>query len=158
LGNILITATWLDAGKMLGWGSNAAVEKRAKLLARMVALIMHGLETKTYEQFIASFSNPGAEPDASERQRYELHFRMRIAPKCGYDGTACYLPSELPWATLRGHGDDFGVFITIFGVGTTVGLHLNSGERAGCDACVIVRSLTTMPGFRSFSALERSLG
>jgi hypothetical protein len=143
---------------MLGWGRSVAVEKRAKLLARMVALIMHGLETKTYEQFFASFSNPGTEPDASERQRYELHFQMRIEPKCGYDGTACYLPSEPPWATLKGHGADFGVFITIFGVGTTVGLHLNSGERAGRDASAIVRSLTAMPGFKSFSALERSLG
>jgi hypothetical protein len=143
---------------MLGWGRSVAVEKRAKLLARMVALIMHGLETKTYEQFIASFSNPGTEPDASERLRYELHFQMWIEPKCGYDGTACYLPSEPPWATLKGHGADFGVFITIFGVGTTVGLHLNSGERAGRDASAIARSLTAMPGFRGFSALERSLG
>jgi hypothetical protein len=143
---------------MLGWGGSVAVEKRAKLLARMVALIMHGLETKTYEQFIAGFSNPGAEPDASERQRCELRFQMRIEPKCGYDGTACYLPTEPSWATLKGHGDDFGVFITIFGVGTTVDLHLNSGERAGRDASAIVRRLTAMPGFRSFSALERSRG
>ena len=143
---------------MLRWGRSVAVEKRAKLLARMVALIMHGLETKTYEQFIASFSNPGTEPDASERQRYELHFQMRIEPKCGYDGMACYLPSEPPWATLKGHGADFGVFITIFGVGTTVDLHLNSGEKAGRDASAIVRRLTAMPGFRSFSALEQSLG
>jgi hypothetical protein len=143
---------------MLGWGGSVAVEKRAKLLARMVALIMHGLETKTYEQFIAGFSNPGAEPDASERQCCELHFQMRIEPKCGYDGTACYLPTEPSWATLKGHGDDFGVFITIFGVGTTVDLHLNSGERAGRDASAIVRRLTAMPGFRSFSALERSRG
>ena len=41
---------------MFGWGRKGAVEKRAKLLARMVTLIVHGLRTKTYEQFIASFS------------------------------------------------------------------------------------------------------
>src|ERR1700692_4907580 len=102
----------MEAGAMLGWGRKAAVERRAKLLARMTALIMHGLETKTYEQFIASFSNPGAGPDAPERQRYELHFQMRIAPKCGYDGTACYLPREPCWASLKGHRDAFGVLLT----------------------------------------------
>ena len=59
---------------MLGWGRNSAVEKRAKLLARMTTLIMRGLQTKTYEQFIASFSNPDGEPDASERQRHEFTF------------------------------------------------------------------------------------
>ena len=42
---------------MLGWGRKAAIEKRAKLLARMTALILQGLQTKSYEQFIASFSN-----------------------------------------------------------------------------------------------------
>ena len=47
---------------MLGWGRNSAVEKRAKRLARMTPLIMHGLQTKTYEQFIASFSNPAGSP------------------------------------------------------------------------------------------------
>jgi hypothetical protein len=144
----------LETGVMLGWGRNSEVEKRAKLLARMTALIMRGLETKTYEQFIAIFSNPGAEPDSSERQRNELHFQMHIAPKCGYDGTACYPPIEPPWATLRGHGDDFGVFITIFGAGVTVGLHLKSGERAGRDARAIVRSLTATPGFSNLSALD----
>jgi hypothetical protein len=140
---------------MLGWGRKATVEKRAKLLARMIDLIIYRLQTKTYEQFIASFSNPGAEPGAFERQRHELHFQMRISAMCGYDARACYPPSEPPWALLRGHGDDFGVFINIsISAGITVGLHLNSGERAGRDAGAIVRSLTAMPGFRSFSALE----
>jgi hypothetical protein len=32
--------------------------KRAKLLARMINLIMHSLKAKPYEQFVASFSNP----------------------------------------------------------------------------------------------------
>jgi hypothetical protein len=53
---------------MFGWGRKGAVEKRAKLLARMVTLIVHGLQTQTYEQFVASFSNPGEEPDAVKRQ------------------------------------------------------------------------------------------
>jgi len=59
-------------------------------------------------------------------------------------------------AFLQGDGDDFGVFVTIsHSAGITVGLHLHSGESAGRDAGAIVRILTAMPGFRSFSALER---
>jgi hypothetical protein len=140
---------------MLGWRHNAAVEKRVKLLARMTALILHGLQTKTYEQFIASFSNPGAEPDTSERQSHKLHFLMQISPTCEYYATACYPRDELPWTFLQGDGDDFGVFITLSQSGEiTVGLHLESGETAGRDAQNIVRILTAVPGFRSFSALE----
>jgi hypothetical protein len=140
---------------MLGWGRNSAVEKRAKLLARMTALIMHGIKTKTYEQFIASFSNPGGEPDALERQSHILHFLMRISPTCEYYATARYPRDDPPWASLQGDGDDFGVFITISQSGEiTVGLHLESGEVAGRDAQAVVRSLTAMPGFTSFSGLE----
>ena len=140
---------------MLGWGRNSAVEKRAKLLARMTTLIMRGLQTKTYEQFIASFSNPDGEPDASELQRHELHFQMRISPTCEYYATVCYPRDERPWAFLQGDRDDFGVFVTLSQSGEiTVGLHLESGETAGHDAQAIVRTLTAMPGFSSFSALE----
>lgn len=140
---------------MLSWGRNSAVEKRAKLLARMTTLIMRGLQTKTYEQFIASFSNPDGEPDASERQRHELHFQMRISPTCEYYATACYPRDEPPWAFLQGDGDDFGVFINLSRSGEiTVGLHLESGEAAGCDAQAMVRILTAMPGFKSFAVLE----
>ena len=96
---------------MLGWGRNSALEKRANLLVRMTALVMHGLQTKTYEQFIASFSNPGAEPDTSERQRRELHFLMQISRTCEYCATASYPREEPPWAFLQGDGDDFGVFV-----------------------------------------------
>ena len=140
---------------MLGWGRRAAVEERAKLLARMVALILRGLQTKTYEQFIASFSNPGGEPDALERQSHILHFLMRISPTCEYYATARYPRDDPPWASLQGDGDDFGVFMTLSQSGEiTVGLHLESGETAGRDAQNIVRILTAVPGFRSFSALE----
>jgi hypothetical protein len=140
---------------MFGRGRTAAVEKRAKLLARMSALILHGLQTKTYEQFIASFSNPDAKPDTSERQRHELRFLMQISLTCEYYATACYPRDDPPWAFLQGDGDDFGVFITLSQSGEiTVGLHLESGETAGRDAQAIVHSLTAMPGFSSFSAVE----
>jgi hypothetical protein len=140
---------------MFGRGRTAAVEKRAKLLARMSALILRGLQTKNYEQFIASFSNPGAEPDSSERQRHELRFLMQISLTSEYYATACYPRDDPPWAFLQGDGDDFGVFITLSQSGEiTVGLHLESGETAGRDAQAIVHSLTAMPGFSSFSAVE----
>ena len=140
---------------MLGWGRKAGAEERAKLLARMTALILHGLQTKTYEQFIANFSNPGGEPDPLERQSHILHFLMRISPTCEYYATARYPRDDPPWASLQGDGDDFGVFMTLSQSGeVTVGLHLDSGETAGRDAQAIVRILTALPGFRSFSEVE----
>ena len=145
---------------MLGWGRKAAVKRRAKLLARMIGLIMHGLKTKSYEQFVASFSNPGGEPDAFDRSNRKLHFQMRISPTCWYDVTASYSRSysrgESPWVSLRGGGDDFGVFITASpSSGITVGPQLAPGQKAGPDARAIMRSLYAMPGFRNFAAIER---
>jgi hypothetical protein len=44
----------------------AVVEKRAKQIARMVLVIIDGLQTKTYEQFVAIFSNPGNVPSTQQ--------------------------------------------------------------------------------------------
>jgi hypothetical protein len=142
---------------MFGSGRKAVVEERAKLLARMIALIIRGLQTKSYEQFVASFSNPGEEPDAFEQVNRELHFQMRISPTCWYDASASYDGS--PWVSLQGGGDDFGVLITVSpSAGITVGTNLSSGHRAGRDAQAIVRTLSAMPGFSNSAAIERSLG
>src|SRR5260370_32103057 len=120
---------------MFGWGRKGAVEKRAKLLSRMIALITHGLKSKPYEQFVASFSNPGKEPDAFDRSNRELHFQMRISPTCWYDATATYPLRESSWVSLHGGGDDFGVLITVSpNAGITVGLHLASGQIAVPDS------------------------
>jgi hypothetical protein len=144
---------------MFGWGRKAAVKRRAKLLARMIGLITHGLKTKSYEQFVASFSNPGKEPDAFDRSNRKLHFQMRISPTCWYDATASYPLRESPWVSLHGGGDDFGVLITVSpSDGVTVGPHLASGQRAGRDAQAVINSLYAMPGFRSFAAIERAVG
>jgi hypothetical protein len=102
---------------MLGWGRRGAMEKRAEMLGRMIALIMHALKSKSYEQFVASFSNPGEEPDAFDRSNRELHFQMRISPTCWYDATA----------------------------GITVGLHLASGQRAGRDAQAVIAGCDPWP-------------
>src|ERR1700727_234515 len=134
---------------MLGWGRKAAIDERAKLLARMTTLVLHGIQTKTYEQFIASFANPGGEPDALERLSHKLHFLMRISPTCEYYATACYPRDDPPWVILEGGGDDFGVSLTLSQSGEiAVGLHLESGEPAGRDAQAIVRILAAMPGFK----------
>ena len=80
---------------------------------------------------------------------------MRISPTCWYDAAASYpLFDEMPRVVLQGGGDDFGVFITGSpNAGITADLHLASGQRAGRDASVMVRSLTALPGIRSFSAI-----
>jgi hypothetical protein len=141
---------------MFGCGTKPAVKRRAKLLARMIGLILHGLETKSYEQFVASFSNPGGEPDAFDRLNCKLHFQMRISPTCWYDATASYSRGESPWVSLRGGGDDSGVFITASpSTGITVGPQLAPGQKAGPDARTIICKLCALPGFRNFATIER---
>jgi hypothetical protein len=45
---------------------DTGVDERVKLMARMVTLIVHGLQIKSYEQFVESFSNPDGEPPSLE--------------------------------------------------------------------------------------------
>ena len=145
---------------MFGWGRKAAVENRAKQIARMLAFIKHGMRTKTYQEFAASFSNPGSEPDPVARYRHEAHFAMHISRRCWYDAKAFYGNADLqPFINLQGNGDDFGVFVTAdpFSEGATVDLHLESGRTAGRDAPAIVRALQAMPGWNSFADIERLL-
>lgn len=47
---------------LFGWGHKAEIEQRAQRVARMLFFIKHGMQTKTYDEFVASFSNPGDEP------------------------------------------------------------------------------------------------
>src|SRR5579863_1736947 len=145
---------------MFGWGRKGAVEKRAKLLARMVPLIVHGLQTQTYEQFVASFSNPGEEPVAIERSSGKLHFQMRISPNCWYDAAASYplfdeAPPDRP-SRRRRRPRCVHRWLAICRHNGRPAPHL--GTESGRDVRVMVRSLTGLPGFRSFSAIERSLG
>jgi hypothetical protein len=144
---------------MFGGGQKAAVDKRAKLLARMIGLIVRGLQTESYEQFIASFSNPGAEPHAFERLSRDHRFQMRISPTCWYDAFASYPLGEMPSVLIQGGGDDFGVFITAdTQSAATVDLTLASGQRAGRDAEAMVESLRAMPGYTSYAEIERAPG
>lgn len=101
------------------------MDQRAKLIVRMLRLIVDGLRTKSYEQFI-----PGAEHDASDRMDRELCFRMRLSPNVWYDATASYA-CKPPLVSFQGGGDDFGVFIVASAGAAddvTVCLHIASGQ------------------------------
>jgi hypothetical protein len=75
---------------MFGARRKAVVEKRAKQIARMVLVIIDGLQTKTYEQFVAIFSNPGNVPSTQQRDNRELSFQMQFSSSCWYDAIATY--------------------------------------------------------------------
>jgi hypothetical protein len=150
---------------MFGWGRKIAVEKRAKQIARMVLLIVDGLQTKSYEQFVASFSNPGNVPSTLERGNRELSFQMRFSSACWYDAVVAYPrgPDETdePHLYIQGGGDDWGVYISGNAnrdKRVTVELHVPPGQKAGRDASAMVRALQTMPGWSNYTDGERALG
>jgi hypothetical protein len=144
------------------FGRQSAIDERAKSMARMVMLISHSLRTKDYNQFVASFSNPAREPDASERQGGQLRFQMRFSPTCWYDAVAEYPRTDgTPHFYIQGGGDDWGVFISGNAKANhdvTVDLNVPSGSHAGCDARGMVRALQAIRGWSRYSDLERALG
>jgi len=145
---------------MFGWGRKRAVKNRAMQITRMLAFIKHGIRTKSYQEFAASFSNPGSEPDAVTRYRREAHFVMHFSRRCWYEAKVFYGSADLrPFINLQGNGLDFGIFLTAdpFSEGATVDLHLESGQMAGRDASAIAHVLQAMPGWSSFADIERLL-
>jgi hypothetical protein len=129
----------------------------------MVTLIVHGLQTKSYDEFIESFSNPGGKPTLSERLKQELHFQMRISSTCWYDAFVEYPPDGTPHFYVKGSGDDWGVLIS----GDAVADHrigvdfiVPAGSQPGRDAHAIMHTLQKMPGWSRASglvpAVERS--
>ena len=148
--------------RFVRWGRQTAINERAKSLARMVMFICLSLRTKNYEEFVASFSNPAREPDASERQGGQLRFQMRFSPTCWYDAVAEYpRTGATPHFFMHGGGDDWGVFISGNAKakhGVTANLNVPSGSAAGSDARAMVRALQAMRGWSKFSDLERALG
>jgi hypothetical protein len=144
------------------WGRRAAIDHRAKKMARMVMFISESLRTKTYDQFVASFSNPAREPDASERQGGQLRFQMRLSPTCWYDAVIEYpRAGSTPHFYIRGGGDDWGVVISGNAKAdhrVTADLNVPRGSHAGRDARAVVRALQAMRDWSSVSDLERTLG
>jgi hypothetical protein len=138
-------------------GKRAAVIERAELIARMVMLIVRGLQTKSYGEFVESFSNPGGEPASLERLNQQLRFQMRISPTCWYDATAEYPADGIPFFHIEGSGDDWGVLISGNAVADhTIGVDffVPTNSQAGRDAHAIVRALRRVPGWSRASDIE----
>jgi hypothetical protein len=53
--------------QMFGHKRSTAIKQRAKLMGRMIMLLIDGLCTKSYDQFVERYSNPGDEPDENSR-------------------------------------------------------------------------------------------
>jgi hypothetical protein len=140
-----------------------AIDARAKKIARMIVFICDGLRSKNYDDFVATFSNPWKQPDASERHARQVCFQMRISDACWYDALIQY-PSELsgtPEFYIRGDGDDWGVVISGRARAdqrVTVDLHAPADSHPGRDARAMVRALQALPGWSRISELERTLG
>lgn len=142
---------------MFLWRRERAINERAKVIARMVMLIVHSLQTKSYDQFVDRFSNPGSEPSPVERLRRQLFFRMRMSPTCWYDARADYPADGSPFFHIGGGGDDWGVRISgdaIADHSIGVDFYVRDKSEAGRDAHAIVHALRELPGWSRTSVIE----
>jgi hypothetical protein len=123
----------------------------------MVMLIVHGLLTKSYDEFVDSFSNPGTEPGPLDRLQRRLCFQMRMLPTCWYEARAEYPADGTPSFYIEGNGDDFGVLISgdaIVDHSIGVGFWVPTNSQAGRDAHAMVHTLLAMPGWSRASDIE----
>jgi hypothetical protein len=141
---------------IFGLGRRLEVEARAKQIARMVMVIVHGLQTKSYDEFVESFSNPGNEPASLERLNRQVCFQLRISSTCWYDATADFgrRTDMHHFVSLHGRGDDFGVAISAGPGYSAIELYLPPGQKAGRDAEAIVHALAATPGWRNVADME----
>ena len=145
---------------MFGRERRTSIKQRAKLMGRMVMLLTDGLCTKSYDQFVESYSNPGDGPDEIARNARMSRFEMRFSPTCWYEATASMAENAQPWIFIEGGGDDCGVVISVR-VPTNanlpsrpeVDLHVPRGARKGHDAGAMVRALRDIPGWREIAAI-----
>ena len=145
---------------MFGNKRRTAIKQRAKLMGRMVMLLTDGLYTKSYNQFVATYSNPGDEPDETARNVGISRFEMRFSPSCWYEATASLAENAQPWMYIEGGGDDRGVFISVRVSADAnevsypvVDLHVPRGAKRGHDARAMVRALQAIPGWRWVPAI-----
>ena len=129
-------------------------------MGRMVMLLTDGLCTKSYDQFVERYSNPGDAPDETERNAFISRFEMRFSPSCWYEATASLPENAQRWISIMGSGDDCGVFIKVRVPADAnvpsrplVDLHVPRGARKGPDASAMVRALQDMPGWRRVVAI-----
>jgi len=145
---------------MFGRKRRTAIDQRAKPMGRMVMLLTDGLCTKSYDQFVESYSNPGNEPDETERHACISRFAMRFSPTCWYEATASLYEKAQPWILIEGGGDDCGVCISVQVSGDAnvpsrpvVDLKVPRGAKRGHDSGAIVRALRDIPGWRGVAAI-----
>jgi hypothetical protein len=139
------------------WRRERAINERVKVIARMVMLIVHSLQIKSYDEFVDRYSNPGSEPSPHERLRRQLFFRMRMSPTCWYDARADYPADGSPFFHIAGGGDDWGVLISGDAIADhSIGVHFDvqTKSEAGRDAHAMVRALRELPGWSRTSAIE----
>ena len=129
-------------------------------MGRMVMLLTDGLYTKSYDQFVERYSNPGDRPDETARIARISRFEMRFSPTCWYEATASLAENAQPWICIEGAGDDCGVFISVRVPDDAnapscplVDLHVARGAKRGHDAGAMVRALQNMPGWRGVAAI-----
>ena len=136
----------------------SAAADKAALLARVMVRIVRDLKAKSYDQFVAAYSNPGHEPDAFERRDREINFTLTFSKTCWYDVHAEFNSPIGPWVTAAGAGDDLGVFITASEEGAIdVDVHLAAERLPGRDAHSVIRALKRAPGFGAFKEIEAPL-
>ena len=145
---------------MFGRERRTSIEQRARLMGRMVMLLTDGLCTKSYDQFVERFSNPGDEPDESERNARISRFAMRFSPTCWYEATASLYENAQPWILIEGGGDDCGVLISVRVADDAnvpsypvVDLQVPRGAKRGHEAGAMVRALRDIPGWRAVAAI-----
>jgi hypothetical protein len=134
-----------------------AINERAKLIQRMVMLIVHSLQTKSYDEFVDSFSNFGSEPSPLERLERRLFFRMRMSPSCWYDAWAEYPADGSPFFHIGGGGDDWGVLISgdaIADRSIGVDFYVRTKAQAGRDAHAMMHALRELPGWSHTNGIE----
>jgi hypothetical protein len=145
---------------MFGSERRTAIKQRAKMMGRMVMLLTDGLCTKSYEQFVERYSNPGDEPDEAARNARISRFAMRFSPTCWYEATASLYENTQPWILIEGGGDDCGVVISVrvpadanVPPGPLIDLHVPRGAKRGHDAGAMVRALGDILGWRQVAAI-----
>jgi hypothetical protein len=144
---------------MFGSQRRTRLQARAKQIARMVMVIVHGLQTKSYDVFVEDFSNPGRRPDTLERLNRQVCFELRISATCWYDAIADFSrrTDDYPFVNLHGGGEDFGVAISAGPGYSTVELYVPPGRDIGRDAEAVARALAATPGWTSAAEIERDL-
>lgn len=145
---------------MFGSERRTAIKQRAKLVGRMVMLLTDSLCTKSYDQFVERYSNPGDAPDEDARNARISRFAMRFSPTCWYEATASLSENAQPWIFIEGAGDDCGVVISVrvpddanVASCPEVDLHVPRGARRGHDAGAMVRAVRDIPGWREIAAI-----